>query len=258
MNMSDMPEDFVEVSRKVADIFCGLDNLESFYEFHHNLDCDERIDFYYEDAIDELNQFADVQWLDNGMTKFVFSFKDIPNYVVKIPFLKVYEYGNESNEEDMEFEYSGANVKTLNCLFGNKKGNDYCKLEQDLYFASFAYGLEYMFAGTFLSFAVDGKYPIYISKKAKIYEYEDIYSGKKYDDCIVNSVKTIDKKYKGKYLGGLSDEIKCMVCEHWGFEKLDKLLEFIDTFKMNDFHPANFGQNEDGKIILVDYSGFEE
>lgn len=251
-----MPNDFVEVSRRVADIFCGLDNLELFYEFHHEIDETERLSEYYEDAIDELYQSADVRWIDNGMTKFVFSFQDIPNYVVKIPFLKVHEYGKDYGEEDMEFAYDGAKVEALNCLFGNKEGNDYCKLEQDLYFASFAYGLEDMFAGTFLSFTVDDTYPIYISKKAKVYDYNDIYSGKKYDDRIVNSVKTLDKKYKGKYID-LPDEIKCMVCEHWGSEKLDKLLEFINTFKMNDFHPGNFGQNEDGKIIFIDYSGFE-
>ena len=255
--MDNMPDDFVEASHRVADIFCGLDNLESFYEFHHSVDCSERIDTYYDDAIDELSQFSDIQWLENGMSKFVFSFTNIPNYVVKIPFFKVYEYAKYENDEDYEFEYEGAKFDVMNCSFGNEKGNDYCKFEQDLYFSSFSYGIEDMFAGTFLSFTIDEKYPIYISQKASRLEYEEIYSNKEYDEDIVNSVKTIDKKYENKYLG-LSDEIKMMICEQWGSEKLDRLLEFIDTFKLNDFHTNNFGKNKDGKIVLIDYSGFEE
>ena len=257
--MSDMPNDFVEVSRKVADIFCCLDNIESLYKFHHMNDADDRIEQYYEDVIKEINQFDDIEWVENGMTKMVFSFKDIPNYVIKIPFFESYEYEHKNYKNILKYscEYDGAHVKVMNCDFGNENGNDYCKLEQDLFFATFSYGIDDMFAGTYLSFTVDGKYPVYISKRADDCYYDEIYCDEPYDKEIVNSVEALQQKYYGEYMS-FPEELQLKVCADWGPEKLDKLLDFIKTFGISDFHAANFGKNKDGKIILIDYSGFEE
>lgn len=263
--MSNMPDDFEKVCKQVADIFCSLQNIDDLYSFYHEEDCEEFIESYYDNVFDEVRKVADVEWIKNGLTKIVFSFKNISNYVVKIPFFESHEFAY--NEEDDEYKevcsymYDSACLDILGCHLGNINGNDYCKLEQDIYFATYSYSLQDMFAGTYLAFTIDDKYPIYISKKINKPYYNAVTDHCKTPDDfskdIVNSVKNLTKKYAGNNLD-LPSYMRCDICKEYGEDALDALLNFMVKFKLNDFHTNNAGYDENGKFVFIDYSGYEE
>lgn len=237
---------------KIRDIFLELENLEDLYTFHTLDQEDERVDEPYQKIFEELCDNYDIEWIDNGLTKMVISFRDIP-YVVKIPFLHVKRYDSELNVV-AEYEYEEAEKKMRVGSLG--RANDYCKLESDLFIQAAGYGLDGLFAETWLAFTIDDKYPIYISEKIANNSFEQDINESTYSKKIRKSEENISSKHKVRY--DPSKKIRLKICADYGEKILDNFLQFIDIFDIDDLHDNNVGLRDNGKLVIFDYSGYNE
>ena len=58
------------------------------------------------------------------------------------------------------------------------------------------------------------------------------------------------------YWRRLSDRWLAAALKKYGKEKVDKFVDFINEFDVNDLHSANVGFRNNGDPVLIDYSGW--
>lgn len=222
----------------------------------------EKNDFYDEDCPIYTSFFTKdkgkkTKWtLHYGATKIVF----VPNrynFVIKIPL----NCGGE-------FLYDGDNIAGCyvdRILYpyerADSEGNwDYCKVEEKLYRKAKENKVEKFFAGTyfFKNIKVNEEiYPIYISEKVEQNNgilYDTYHSNE--EEC-----NKMYKHYKAntKYeCWGVSDEALLLLSKKYRESEIWRLLEFVRNFGITDLTNRNCGFTSDGRLVILDYSGYNE
>ena len=210
-------------------------------------------------GIDSLYYLTDWEWeyesccppnsfLKNGATKAVIIFPN-EKYVIKIPFIGEKcddeEYREHTTSCSSHYSYVGQlngqfqNAVTENCDW------DYCALEQEFYQLAISEGIEEFFLETFKIGDYEG-HPIYLQKKATIYDESDIKGSKK-----------SEKIYSTYFNSGeiLNLNFCALVIDLYGLEKMDCLNSFLNKAGINDLHSNNMGVYKK-RPVFFDYSGF--
>lgn len=192
------------------------------------------------DSLWSCNGVFDIKY---GCSKAVLFTNASEDYVFKVPFFGI-EYENGE-----KLRYSNAQSYSQ---------WDYCEVEQDIYEEACAAGLGDMFCGTRYVCSIHGL-PVYVSEKSGDALDEEASSrdvspaGREY----IRTKKRTDKCRENMlFQGGLEDETVGMFYDSWGKDKTDKLLKFIEDNDVADCHGGNVAF-KDGKIRLIDYSGFD-
>ena len=191
-----------------------------------------------------------------GATKMVF----VPNrynFVIKIPL----NCGGE-------FLYDGDNIAGCyvdRILYpyerADNEGNwDYCKVEEKLYRKAKENKVEKFFAGTyfFKNIKVNEEiYPIYISEKVEQNNgilYDTYHSNEEECNKMYRHYKA-NTKYE---CWGVSDEALLLLSKKHRESEIWRLLEFVRNFGITDLTNRNCGFTSDGRLVILDYSGYNE
>lgn len=175
-----------------------------------------------------------IEWIDEGASKLVFSLSlsGFNNYVFKIPFK-----GDFCNE-----------------MFLKK---DYCELEKDLYLYSKSLGFEDLLTKTSFVGVVLG-IPVYIAERVRpmtdFFDLED-FPISNLSKSVANEIFS-NSDYMFADLPA-KEHLEKFV-EDYGEYKTYSLVDFILKYGLGDFHSGNIGIKKNGKICLLDYSGFED
>ena len=222
----------------------------------------EKNDFYDEDCPIYTSFFTkdngkETKWtMHYGATKIVF----VPNrynFVIKIPL----NCGGE-------FLYDGDNIAGCyvdRILYpyerADTEGNwDYCKVEEKLYRKAKENKVEKFFAGTyfFKNIKVNEEiYPIYISEKVKPNNeklYNTYQSNREECDKIYRHYR-VNTKYE---CWGVSDAALLLLSKKYRESEIWRLLEFVRNFGITDLTNRNCGFASDGRLVILDYSGYNE
>ena len=222
----------------------------------------EKNDFYDEDCPIYTSFFTkdngkETKWtMHYGATKMVF----VPNrynFVIKIPL----NCGGE-------FLYDGDNIAGCyvdRILYpyerADSEGNwDYCKVEEKLYRKAKENKVEKFFAGTyfFKNIKVNEEiYPIYISEKVEQNNgilYDTYHSNEEECNKMYRHYKA-NTKYE---CWGVSDEALLLLSKKHRESEIWRLLEFVRNFGITDLTNRNCGFTSDGRLVILDYSGYNE
>lgn len=184
-------------------------------------------DFYYHND-EELSLEIDCDDWASGASKMVFFYDEFPDLVIKIPLHGDYHDDYYCYAQFAEHEW------------------DYCESESAIYNFAVDAGLETFFAETEYVGTV-GDIPIYCSARCSTrigrYNFKDNNSE---DKASALSDGTIGSWYLA------------VMIDQQGEEKVRNLLDFIDRYELDDFHPGNIGVNSEGTMVLIDYSGYND
>jgi hypothetical protein len=213
-------ETIENAKKELYNIFCGMSREE--------LD-----NLRYTDCCHEgFKNNTLIEWVDEGASKFVFSLsvRGFNNYVFKIPF---------KGELYRELE------------------KDYCEFEKDLYFYSKTLGFEDLLAKTsFVGVILD--IPVYIAERVRpmtdFFDLEDFPISNLSKSVVREIVSNSDYMFADL---PAREHLEKFVEDH-GEYKTYSLIDFILKYGLGDFHPGNVGIKKNGKICLLDYSGFED
>lgn len=156
--------------------------------------------------------------IHSGETKSCVLSDKLPNWVIKVGFVM------EGNTED------------------------FCTIEANNFTRAIEEGLEDFFAASYklCSFPLPKKYSLrkvvtfFIQERAEPDEEKTSITCEEYTGSDEN--EDIDR------LESLFTDCK--------YKVFCKLLEFIDNWGINDLHSGNFGYTKDGKVKIIDYSGY--
>lgn len=192
----------------------------------------------------------DISEIHAGVTKIVFVLKDYPDYVVKVPFLGVFDFDEDKN-----------------VLFAGKKNDtrvsvtrkwDYCEREAKIFEMACENNVEKFFAGTyFLDFIND--YPFYISDRI-MDTFEDHYDS--WDSSESERSSLSENSYEDAlkisraYYSSMSNNDMAIFVENFGTEDAEEFAAFCYDNHINDLHDGNLGLRFDGSPCVIDYSGF--
>ena len=233
-----------ELYNKIKDRISKL-YLSSLYDEDDNPEIYE--DEHWEDLRWSIKA-DDVAW---GASKVVFWFDDIKDYVIKVPLQGRYEDYNEDYQDFCNAYPSPA--------FGDKyyyASWDYCGAEAHIYsFIKENYpNLAQFFAATFLIGENDHGVPIYAAENIKggkgtSAHWKDASDASENKACL-----TIDTYGS---CGGLSPHILALMYDQYDENDVDDLMNFILEYHIDDLHSGNIGFNQEGKVVIMDYSGFD-
>lgn len=185
----------------------------------------------FSDNAEQLGEcVSEAIWWHSGVSKIVFSFSFLPEYVIKIPF-KGYNI-------DYIFEYAGGTIREW----------DYCEKEEMEYQRLRKKGVEDFFTKTeYLGKVQD--YPVYIAEKASTEgdSDEDSLEGRCW-----SSISWVNSFHISE---AISDQFIEYWQEHNGCESTKKLLNAINTLGIGDLHRGNMGFIQD-ELKIIDYSDF--
>ena len=199
----------------------------------------------YEEELEDLAFRCEADDWAHGCTKLVLFFKELSDWVVKIPLFGEY---HEEDDSYHDFEHANQNIQIENY-------NDYCAVEAYLTKEAYAEELDEMFAKTFYICDINGV-PIYIAEKAEgvlnkggveytsqhsAYEANDLYESY-YDQLQESSL--YDKHYFRYFV------------DQYGAWETERLIQFIVDWNIDDLHLGNLGFDKNGHIKIIDYSGF--
>lgn len=135
-------------------------------------------------------------------------------------------------------------------LFGRDRRNiydkDYCAIEEQLYVKASSCGLGNFFARTAKVGYVRG-IPVYLANKCATVSCQNISPKKDAISC-------------AEYLAGhmVSDAVINMIEHQRTQEEVNALEAFVIDNDIHDLRDENWGVNNDGDLVIIDYSGSDE
>lgn len=240
---------FDEAKRFVEEKFHDIDSIFLYNALIYSDEAEagyEKDDEQYH-LYNALKKKISASWFEFGCSKIVFGFSELENYVVKMPFFGrwVEKYDKFSDDYYIAFdEYNNANSE--------HNSNDYCHKESEVYKLLQEDGLEDLAFGTYFLFSVDGV-PVYMSEMC---ENCGLRSSKCFPSVSEESQKKGQQKsQRNGYI--MYDDMLSVFIEQYGESMTDDLLEFISKYGVRDFHNGNVGYDSNGRIRMIDYSGFD-
>lgn len=200
-------------------------------------------DFDYDNPFNDCKLISDVK---SGATKTCLFFDDIPDFVVKIPFIGA----DDEWEGETEFHYA-------NRCYPEFKDNkwDYCLTELGLFNESKAYGVSDMFAGTYYIGRINN-FPIYASNRVDncFYDY-GVQSSSAESYALGSKILSSGRDYLHV---DMNANLIGLFIDSYGYDKTINMLNFIKKFDIRDFHDGNLASTNDGKVKIIDYSSYNE
>lgn len=198
------------------------------------------------DPIDDCDAFwgdPDIDDVKYGCSKVVLFYYYLGDYVLKIPFL-----GKCAKD--------GTYHNFTNAIYGSENENnwDYCRAEEIIYELACREGLGDLFCGTkYLCDIQD--FPVYVSEMSESALDEDVMP---HHSSAAGLTYIKSKRQEKQFYYApmdMDDDTIGLFYDSWGKELTDKLLDFLVDNDIRDCHNGNVAFR-DGKIRLIDYSGF--
>lgn len=205
-----------------------------------------------------------------GSSKLVLVSDKIPDYVYKIPLRGSYGYEKLVGEDGYlydsndlsyyEFKQAGSKLQfpAAKGVFGLTSTSDYCAVEARVteYVERFyPADVELAIAPTFFIGEIAPGFPVYVSERV------DMADGCDGAKCLSDFSATFSdsRKIAGKIkCAALDDDLIACFVDCYG-EKLAKaMIDFVNDTNIHDLYWANVGFDEDGRIRIVDYSGYDD
>lgn len=225
-----------QIKQFIEDRFSKVEDL-TYLQYHPN-------EYPSDYSIDDFTPFIEIRdivgadWVRNGVSKVVFGWNDISDFVVKVPFI-----GEGYYQEDNFL----ADAYSFNCASNSKDCSDYCCTEEEVYAEAEEVGIENFFAATELICEIDDV-KFYIAEKAREFHWGDF--------------PTISEDSREKAKG--SDGTSLLDVSFLGIfyeqnedKSVDRMIQFLRDFELNDFHSGNLGYIND-RLVFIDYSGYNE
>lgn len=228
-------------------------------------DCIEGYDEDEYDAFWMKHGPTNVKWERYGITKRVYAFEDCIDYVFKIPFhgCQFFDWDNDENmyvpTDEHGYGYHGEEDRADYCytdiegVWNVETNWDYCELEAEIYQTAKIYGVEEFFAETTYLGYLNGV-PIYASENVPFSWYShDI-------EISEESKKTLRDWHTSANTNyfTIDDDMLVVFIEQYGEEATYRLMEFVEHWNLSDFHSGNVGFDKNGKLRIIDYSGYHE
>lgn len=220
----------------VYKLFCDILTKVSFYDYE--LDDELWVDCCDEYNYDHISCLNDIEWCRSGASKLVIALEGVDSYVIKIPLHGEAYYDSdeqrfvlEDRSEVEEWDYN------------------YCELEAQKYIDMLqeTNGFEKMFAATTFE-GFYGMVPIYVSDRVQSH-----FCYRASDDS-----KNKVQQYKSDtHDNTFSDTLMSMFVECWGFDDTVELGRILREHEIDDdIIFRNCGLDANGRIVILDYSGF--
>lgn len=215
----------IEIAKKIVNDLIEHD----FFDAIINEDSDNFYDWRCEYK-DYLNENGLV--LHCGETKACIFSKKVSDWVIKVGFVGINEEG--------------------------KRTTDFCAIEGKNYQDAISEGLEEFFAASYELCALTppekydfyGNITFFIQEWAEPDEYKTSSTCERYMKDNTEYDEDRDDDY---YEYDDFDRLESLFDGH---EKLSELFDFIHDWGINDLHSGNFGYTADGKVKIIDYSGY--
>ena len=123
---------------------------------------------------------------------------------------------------------------------------DYCRIEAGNFKDAEEEGLGEYFAAC---------YELCSIEPPSDYDYKGLVTFYIQERAESNSSKTSKtcEEYTGSDCNDDEDRVRSLFGES---EKIERLIEFLDDWNINDLHSGNFGYTVDGTPKIIDYSGY--
>lgn len=182
-----------------------------------------------------------VRYHDAGCSKWVLALKNLPGWVIKVPFqgYRIYE-DEEYLDEYKDFTFKGAKNEVDDW--------DYCLREFEVYLEAKERNLEKFFSEILYLGDYHGL-PIYVAE-----ETNDYYNGEPIG-CSSNYSDTISAQHNFVVSAQHIEEL----LESGAMEEeIHSLLNLFTECNVGDFHNGNFGWDEEGHLRFIDFSDFDD
>ena len=214
----------------------------------------------YSDSIEEV-------WADDfisvncGSTKAVFEIDDIEDWVFKVPiFGMVSSYYDENGEGGIKYsQYDGAAEDVeFPCLTHSPKRCrkwDYCETEAIVtdYVERYAPHQQALIARTYYIGDIAKDIPLYVSERMPYGYCEGSKSITFGSDTYERSKRKAEFCHYGSEF---SSEHVTMFIESYGYDAATQMLKLAEDMSLSDIYDANLGFDEEGRVHVIDYSGF--
>lgn len=204
-----------------------------------------------------------VRGYSSGASKAVLKLYGVEDYVIKIPFVSDEVYVSYDSETE-EFTFDDVDDVSWFCgAYGAIDEWNYCEAEEALYddIEQDYPELTSFFARTEHLMDYEG-HPIYIQECVPHCCYEEDSGSKSWKSLVSPSEEKVefskvayqrDRYYKSEEWYVLLAKL----IEDMGQDVVDKLVKFCDN-RVDDLHIGNYGYNEEGHLVIFDYSGFDD
>lgn len=209
-------------------------------------------DFFCENTFYELNDssiFEKDFKIFTGSSKLVIV-PPFTDYVIKIPFNCYEDLDENFNTTYIDFIGAFNDPKALDCW-------DYCAKEVYIYSLSKNYFFNTInpFPET-IFFDTINHWPIYLQEKCKSFKSLSFHSSFSNDE-LVSTYCTL-KKECGSCCSVHSEWLTSYY-KRYGLAETSSLLKFLQYYHLDDFHGDNVGfSNKDNRLVLIDFSGYNE
>jgi hypothetical protein len=188
-----------------------------------------------------------------GASKVVLFYTELTKlgYCVKIPFLGVEEYDEDTGEfYHSSYEYANSIFGSWTEYRAQTSTWDYCNVESFICERAKDENLDKFFACTFYLCDIN-HHPIYLA------EIADSTMSIPCENC--KSPTWSESYQKGLNFENyfVSDEAMGFFIDNYGESECHRFLNFLDRFNVGDLSESNIGF-KDGKIKLIDYSDFND
>lgn len=181
------------------------------------------------------------QYSDAGCSKWVLNLKNLPGWVIKVPFQGYRLYKDEEClDEYEEFTFRGAKNEVDDW--------DYCLRELEVYLEAKERNLERFFPETLYLGDYHGL-PVYAAEEMNNYcTGKRIRFGSNYSN-------RISAQYNFMISAAHIEELLESGATE---EEIHSLLDFFAEYNVGDFHDGNFGWDEEGCLRFIDFSDFDD
>lgn len=211
-------------------------------EVYNEFDIDLLVEKYKNAGV-----YLNLDW-DAGATKVVFCLK---NFAFKSPYTYMVDYYTEedynelSDNEKKKCDRDEEGWFSKIPFFMGSAGN-YCDVEAKVYQKALSYGVADFFAETA---NIPGTH-IYVQERYSM--AFDRYFDEEEWTLSKSEISDIRKSCRFRF----SDRAISWLANHYSSSELMKLGTFLEIYDINDLHDGNFAFFPDGKLKIIDYSGY--
>lgn len=232
-------------------------------------DLDGRL--WCEDELDDCDEFSqsiesvwesDFEFVKCGSSKAVFAVEGLDEWVFKVPLYGMvnYLYDDDTEEGDVSYDaFEGAhkNVEFPLVTKAHEWSHewDYCETEAVVtsYMEEHYPRLCPLIARTYYIGDIAPGMPLYVSERAEHGYYSGVASLKSDSSTYERSYEKAKFCHHGPQF---CREFVALFIDSYGYDEANQMLEVADEIGFNDVYEANLGFDAEGRVHVIDYSGF--
>lgn len=170
-----------------------------------------------------------------GITKFVLAWDDLPDVVVKIPFIGRDVYVMSGDGDNDGYEY--VETKAFD--------ENYCDIDCEIVKEANSIGLGYMFADVEYLTTLYEYIPVYVAERCSAVDADE-------------NQRSCSALFKRLYALSVPDSIIRDTIGQRGEHAIRRLTCFLEESGIDDLHDENWGLSKNGYLKIIDASSWHE